>query len=118
MSTDLMEDVATVQGVRHWWQLYVFGGDEIWQELIRRADASGCQALVLTSNSQIFGNREWDSRTRATRSHPYLPTILAAGLHMRWFASTLLTHGPPVFRTVIDFVPQEQRGFLARKSAG
>src|SRR3546814_14932464 len=60
MSTDLMEDVATVQGVRHWWQLYVFGGDEIWQELIRRADASGCEALVLTSNSQIFGNSEWE----------------------------------------------------------
>src|SRR3546814_16149308 len=87
-----MEDVATVQGVRHWWQLYVFGGDEIWQELIRRADASGCEALVLTSNSQIFGNREWDSRTRATRSRPSLPTILDAGLHIRRFASTLPTH--------------------------
>src|SRR3546814_8441950 len=32
MSTDLMEDVATVQGVHHWWQLYVFGGDEIRSE--------------------------------------------------------------------------------------
>src|SRR3546814_18484781 len=104
MSTDLMEDVATVQGVRHWWQLYVFGGDEIWQELIRRADASGCEALVLTSNSQIFGNREWDSRTRAPRSRHSLPTILDAGLHMSWFASTLLTHGLPVFRHWLHYI--------------
>src|SRR3546814_2868288 len=31
---------------------------------------------------------------------------------MRWFASTLLTHGLPVFRNVIHFVPKEQRGFF------
>ncbi|MBW8785191.1 MAG: alpha-hydroxy-acid oxidizing protein, partial [Novosphingobium sp.] len=58
MSNDRMEDVAKVAGLRHWWQLYVFGGDEVWQELIRRAEAAGCEALVLTTNSQIFGNRE------------------------------------------------------------
>jgi (S)-mandelate dehydrogenase len=67
MSTDAMEVVGKIPGLRHWWQLYVFGGDEVWQELIRRADATGCEALVLTTNSQIFGNREWDDRTRSSR---------------------------------------------------
>jgi (S)-mandelate dehydrogenase len=112
MSTDRMEEVARVEGLRHWWQLYVFGGDEIWQELVRRAEATGCEALVLTTNSQIFGNREWDSRTRATRSRPSVSTILDAALHPRWLAGTLATHGMPVFANVIDFVPKESRGFF------
>jgi (S)-mandelate dehydrogenase len=112
MSTDPMEDVGRVAGLRHWWQLYVFGGEEIWQELIRRADATGCEALVLTTNSQIFGNREWDARTRATRSRPSIPTIVDAALHPRWFAATLATHGMPRFANVIDFVPKDQRGFF------
>jgi (S)-mandelate dehydrogenase len=112
MSTDPMDEVARVERLRHWWQLYVFGGDEIWQELIRRADAAGCEALVLTTNSQIFGNREWDARTRATRSRPSLATVIDAALHLRWFAGTLATHGMPVFRNVIDFVPRDRRGFF------
>lgn len=112
MSNDAMEDVARVPGLRHWWQLYVFGGDEVWQELLRRADAAGCEALVLTTNAQIFGNREWDARTRATRTRPSLSTIADAALHPRWLAATLLTHGMPVFRNIIDFVPRDRRGFF------
>jgi (S)-mandelate dehydrogenase len=113
MSNDTVEEVARVPGLRHWWQLYVFGGDEVWQELLRRVDAAGCEALVLTTNAQIFGNREWSARTRATRTRPSLGTAVDALLHPRWLASTLLAHGMPVFRNVIDFIPREQRGFFA-----
>jgi (S)-mandelate dehydrogenase len=112
MSTDPMQEVAQVKGLRHWWQLYVFGGDEIWQELLHRAETAGCEALVLTTNSQIFGNREWDTRTRATRSRPSLSTIIDAALHGRWLANTLASHGMPVFANVIDFVPKNNRGFF------
>ncbi|MFL6664756.1 MAG: alpha-hydroxy acid oxidase [Rhizobacter sp.] len=112
MSNDPMEEVAKVPNLRHWWQLYVFGGDEVWQELLRRADAAGCEALVLTTNAQIFGNREWSARTRATKTRPSLATVFDAALHPRWLASTLLTHGMPAFRNVIDFVPHDKRGFF------
>jgi (S)-mandelate dehydrogenase len=112
MSNDSMEEVAQVKNLRHWWQLYVFGGDEVWQELLRRADACGCEALVLTTNAQIFGNREWSTRTRATQTRPSLSTIANAALHPGWLASTLMTHGMPVFRNAVDFVPKDQRGFF------
>lgn len=112
MSTDRMEDVARVSGLRHWWQLYVFGGDEVWQELLRRAEACGCEALVLTTNSQIFGNREWDARTRATRTRPTIATVFDAALHARWLADTLARRGMPAFANIIDFVPRERRGFF------
>jgi isopentenyl diphosphate isomerase/L-lactate dehydrogenase-like FMN-dependent dehydrogenase len=76
MSNDTVEEVGGVERLHHWWQLYVFGGDEVWQELLRRAD--GCEALVLTTNAQIFGDREWSRRTRATKTRPSIPTVLDA----------------------------------------
>jgi (S)-mandelate dehydrogenase len=111
MSNDRMEDVAKVKGLRHWWQLYVFGGDEVWQELLRRAEACGCEALVLTTNDQIFGDREWDSRTRSTRTTPSVPTILNAAMHPRWLVETLGA-GMPSFSNVTQFVPREKRSFF------
>jgi (S)-mandelate dehydrogenase len=112
MSNEAMEDVARVPNLRHWWQLYVFGGDEVWQELLRRADACGCEALVLTTNAQIFGNREWSTRTQRDKTQPSIPTILDAACHPRWFASTLAAHGMPVFRNIVEFVPKDKRGFF------
>jgi (S)-mandelate dehydrogenase len=112
MSNDRIEDVAKVHGLHHWWQLYVFGGDEIWQELLRRADAAGCEALVVTTNAQIFGNREWSARTQATRTRLSLAAALDAALHPRWLASTLLHSGMPEFSNVVDFVPPGERGFF------
>jgi (S)-mandelate dehydrogenase len=111
MSNERMEDVAKVPGLRHWWQLYVFGGEEIWQELVDRADACGCEALVLTTNSQIFGQREWDSRTRVEGQRPSWSTIADSALHPRWLATTL-DRGMPEFANVSEFVPKEHRGFF------
>lgn len=112
MSNDPMQAVASVPNLRHWWQLYVFGGDEVWQELLRRADAAGCEALVLTTNAQIFGNREWSRRTRASPTRPSAATVFDAALHPRWLASSLLRHGMPVFSNVIDFIPKQHRGLF------
>lgn len=113
MSNETVEVVARTPGLRHWWQLYVFGGDEVWQELVRRADAAGCEALVLTTNTQIFGNREWERRNEATPSRLSLSATLDAALHPGWLGRTLATQGMPAFRNVIDFVPKDQRSFFA-----
>jgi (S)-mandelate dehydrogenase len=112
MSNDRMEDVAKIKGLRHWWQLYVFGADEVWQEVIRRADAAGCEALVLTTNTQIFGNREWQARTQATRTRLSVPSAVDAALHPEWFAETLLAGGMPSFVNIIDLAPKDHRRFF------
>ena len=113
MSNDAVEEVAKVKGLRHWWQLYVFGGDEVWQQLLERVDRAGCEALVLTTNTQIFGNREWDKRTRATRSMPTPSSMLNAAAHPRWIGSALVAEGGlPEFKNVIDFVPKDKRGLF------
>ena len=110
MSNDSMEDVGKAPGLRHWWQLYVFGGDEVWQEIFKRADAAGCEALVVTTNTQIFGNREWEKRTRV-KERLSVPSAFNSALHPRWFAETL-NHGTPSFVNVIDFVPKDKRSFF------
>ena len=65
MSNDLMSRVAGVPGLRYWWQLYVFGPAEIRNTLISRARDNGCEALIVTVDAQIYGNREWHKRTMA-----------------------------------------------------
>jgi len=115
MSNDSIEAVAETEGLRHWFQLYVFGGKAVWHALVDRAAAADCEALVLTCNSQIFGNREWDARTRDAAMRPSLATIVNSACHPGWIA-TALWGGLPSFVNVIDFVPDGQRGFF--QSAG
>lgn len=114
MSNDTMEEVANAAtGGRHWWQLYVFGGDEVWQELLRRADRAGCEALVLTTNAQIFGDREWQRRNQIGKLRLSAPAALESLRHPRWFGQNLLAHGLPSFANVIDFLPKDQRSLFA-----
>lgn len=111
MSNDRLEEVANVPKLRHWFQLYVFGEDKIWQNLVDRAAGAGCEALVLTTNSQIFGNREWEDRTQVN-GRPTFATVLDAARFPGWVLRTL-GHGMPAFVNVIEFVPGNQRGFFA-----
>lgn len=117
MSNETMEEVArAAPGVRHWWQLYVFGGDEIWQELLRRADGVGCEALVLTTNAQIFGDREWQRRNQIDKGRLSASAALECLTHPLWFAENPLSHGLPSFANIINFVPKDQRNFFAASS--
>jgi (S)-mandelate dehydrogenase len=117
MSNDTMEQVArAAPAVRHWWQLYIFGGDEVWQELLRRADRAGCEALVLTTNTQIFGDREWQRRNQSAHKRLSASAALESLAHPLWLAENLLSHGIPTFPNVIDFIPKDQQSFFAASS--
>jgi (S)-mandelate dehydrogenase len=112
MSNDLMSRVARVPGLRYWWQLYVFGPSEIRNTLIARARENGCEALIVTVDAQIYGNREWHKRTMAG------PTSLSWGArfdalaHPRWLAAGVLTHGMPSFDNVVEFLPRDKRSLF------
>lgn len=45
-----------------WFQLYVYKDREITRELVRRVEAAGCSALVLTADAAVLGTRERDVR--------------------------------------------------------
>lgn len=112
MSNEPMQNVARVQGVRHWWQLYVFGPAEIRDTLIDRAKRAGCEALIITDDAQLYGNREWANRNNADPKTLTWGAKLDAAFHPRWLASGLLMHGMPRFANVVEFIPKDRRRFF------
>ena len=47
-----------------WFQLYVYRDRGATEGLVRRAEAAGCRALVLTVDAPLLGRRERDVRNR------------------------------------------------------
>jgi (S)-mandelate dehydrogenase len=112
MSNDAMDRVGRVPRLRYWWQLYVFGPPEVRESLIERAANAGCEALIVTVDAQIYGNREWHKRTTSDPKTLTWSAKFDALMHPRWLASGLMTHGMPHFANVIDFVPKDRRRFF------
>ena len=66
LSTRAMEDVAAAHDEPPWFQLYVYRDRGATEELVRRAEAAGFGALVLTVDAQLWGVRERDVRNQFT----------------------------------------------------
>jgi len=60
-STVAIEEIAETGGDL-WFQLYVQPDLDFTEQLIRRAEAVGCAALVVSVDSPVFGRRERDLR--------------------------------------------------------
>jgi (S)-mandelate dehydrogenase len=112
MSNDLMSRVARVPGLRYWWQLYVFGPPEVRNALISRARDNGCEALIVTVDAQIYGNREWHKRTMAGPTSLSWSARFDALMHPRWLTAGILTHGMPSFENVVEFAPKDRRSLF------
>ncbi|TMQ96237.1 alpha-hydroxy-acid oxidizing protein [Actinomadura soli] len=62
-STVAVEDVAAAApGARLWFQLFVQPDMAFTETLVRRAEAAGCGALVVTVDAPVFGTRGRDER--------------------------------------------------------
>jgi len=62
LSNTLIEDVAAAATGPLWFQLYIYRDRGATLDLVRRAEAAGFQALVLTVDAQVWGRREADVR--------------------------------------------------------
>lgn len=60
MSICSIEDVAAHTSKPFWFQLYVMRDEKFLKNIIDRARAAGCSALVLTLDLQILGQRHMD----------------------------------------------------------
>jgi isopentenyl diphosphate isomerase/L-lactate dehydrogenase-like FMN-dependent dehydrogenase len=90
-----MEPTAEALGeTPRWFQLYWVNDREIVESLVRRAEASGCGAIVLTLDTLHLG---W--RDRDLRNHAFLPFLGAQGIAQ--FTSD------PVFRSRLSETPEE-----------
>jgi len=104
LSTSRLEDVAQAGG-RLWMQLYVMKNRAIAEDIMARAAAAGYEALIFTSDANVFGSREWDRRSYARPGRPRARALLDAVRHPRWVFEVLLRHGVPRFRNIEAFLP-------------
>ena len=61
-STVAIERVAQVSSGNLWFQIYIQPDLAFTESVVRRAEAAGCKALVVTVDSPVFGRRERDLR--------------------------------------------------------
>ncbi|GAA5513190.1 4-hydroxymandelate oxidase [Deinococcus carri] len=59
-----IKDVAQAAAGRFWFQLYLYTDREVSAEVVRRAEATGARALVLTVDAPFLGRREPNERHR------------------------------------------------------
>jgi len=105
VSTTRLEDVARRAGGRLWMQLYVLKERAIARDIMQRAGAAGYEALVFTSDANVFGNREWDQRGFRSPGQLTLRAQLDALRHPRWLWDLLVRYGMPRFRNLEAFLP-------------
>ncbi len=121
VSTLRLETVAAESGLRHWMQLYMLEDRAATEAIVARAAAAGSGALVLTSDTVVFGNREWDRRHYASPSTLRLSSRIDMLAHPRWMLDVLVPNGVPAFENLLDFLPGgkgnpvETRAFLVRQ---
>jgi (S)-mandelate dehydrogenase len=103
VSTTRLEEVAQRAGGRLWMQLYVVKERAVARDIMQRASAAGYEALVFTSDANVFGNREWDQRGYRRPGWPTLRAMLDTLRHPRWMLDVLLHM--PRFRNLENFLP-------------
>ncbi len=104
VSTTRLEDVAAGAGGRLWMQLYVLRDRAIAQQIMQRAAAAGYEALVFTTDANVFGSREWDQRNYRAPGKPTLLSLLDVLWHPRWLYDVLGREGMPRFRNLEPFL--------------
>lgn len=65
LSTTSIEEVAKIApNTKKWFQLYIHKDRQWTEKLVRRAEAVGYKAIVLTVDSPVFGDRRSVVRNR------------------------------------------------------
>lgn len=107
LSNASLEDVAKEAAGRLWMQLYVMSDRELTRNIIARADKANYEALVFTSDANIFGHREWDQRNYRQPAKLSLRNMFDVARHPKWVLDVLIPNGVPRFENIIDFMPPE-----------
>ncbi|HHW4684722.1 MAG TPA: alpha-hydroxy acid oxidase [Xylella sp.] len=92
MSICSIEDVAAATGKPFWFQLYVMRDRDFVMNLIDRAKAANCSALVLTLDLQIQGQRHKDIKNGLSAPpKPTLRNLVNLAAKLRWCLGMLGT---------------------------
>jgi L-lactate dehydrogenase (cytochrome) len=101
MGTRSIEEVAAVCSGSKWFQVYVWRDRSLVKDMIQRAAAAGYEAIMITVDTAVLGNRERDVR-RGFSLPPKigLDTIIDGLVHFGWTWSFIQAE-PIAFANVI-----------------
>ncbi|HKA42985.1 MAG TPA: alpha-hydroxy acid oxidase [Burkholderiales bacterium] len=114
-----MERVAEEVGGRLWFQLYMWSRVDLSYQLVERARAAGYEALLLTVDGAVAGNREYNLRNGFTIPFTFTrKNVTDVLMHPRWLLDVLaryvLTSGMPSYRNY----PAELRTTVTARPMG
>ncbi|HTC44438.1 MAG TPA: alpha-hydroxy acid oxidase [Steroidobacteraceae bacterium] len=105
MSAVRLENVPDEAGGRLWMQLYVTHNRQSAEDIVARADAAGYEALVFTTDANVFGLREWDQRNYVRPGVPTWRNKLELLRYPKWTWEVLLRRGVPQLENLAPFMP-------------
>jgi L-lactate dehydrogenase (cytochrome) len=104
MGTTSIENVAAAgPGARKWFQLYIWKDRGVGEDLVRRAQDNGFEALIVTVDTAVAGARMRDIRNGLTIPPSLtLRTVLEGAAHPAWWFN-LLTTEPLRYASLSDW---------------
>ena len=85
-----MEEISGEVGGTLWMQLYMWADRKLSHQLVRRASAAGFEALLVTVDGAVAGNREYNRRNGFSVPFKYnSKNTLDVISHPRWMLGTL-----------------------------
>ncbi|HTB69268.1 MAG TPA: alpha-hydroxy acid oxidase [Steroidobacteraceae bacterium] len=105
MASMRLETVPKEAGGRLWMQLYVTHNRQSAEDIVARADAAGYEALVFTTDANVFGLREWDRRNYSRPGIPTWRNRLEVLRHPKWAWEVLLRNGVPQLENLAAYLP-------------
>lgn len=109
VSTTPLEDIAAIEGLSPWMQIYFYRDRDYVRKLVERCRAAEYEAIVVTTDSAIYGNREWDLRNFRKPMQPTLRNLLHLLSRPRWIADVLIPDGVPTFKNLGDLLPPDKQ---------
>lgn len=116
-ATRPLEEIAQAASGPLWFQLYIYGSLEIAAGLVRRAEAAGYQAIVLTVDFPVMGNRERSKRHGVSMPPPPFVQANFAGMALEDLGQFPVTWGSIDWLHVESGLPILVKGILTAEDA-
>lgn len=101
-SVRLEEIARAAPDTRLWFQVYVYRDRELVRSLIRRARDARFEAIVLTADVPLLGQRHRDGRNRFSVPVKMTPRMLWDVVRCPRWTYGILTHGVPRMQNFVD----------------
>lgn len=131
MSTTSLEDIASATGAPKLFQLYMHKDQGLNRDLLKRCKEAGYQALALTVDTVVAGNRERDRRSgMSTPPKLTVRSLLSFALHPEWTISYFLgsrfelanvaryvKQGSDIASSVLDYINSQMNSSISWSDA-